>query len=184
MNINESLEALLSDLRAVSRSNPRERLPKEEQMRSCLFAQLRNSFEVLCVERGYGSIDELSRTECDLWGRTRSGDETWLELKRCWSAKGWQNKPSEQLGTWRADVAKLAELPLNSDRYFVLVGFMDADPSDPASDLPAGVLRNINSLHPDRRVAFVHSLFAWRGEPGITHVGVWVWHWPQGVGVQ
>ena len=106
-----------------------------------------------------------------------------MEFKRCWSAKGWINKPPEQLGLWEADLNKLRQLPIESERYFLLVGFFDFNPLDGPASSHNGVVQNIRAFHAARLVHRASREFAWRTEDGIAWVGVWVWHWPNGVAV-
>jgi hypothetical protein len=93
MDIRSIVDAVLDDLALVATSVPNERLPKEEQIRCCIYATIRHLFRVVCAERGYGTIDESSPTGCDLWASSPDRPPVWLEFKRCWSAKGWINKP-------------------------------------------------------------------------------------------
>src|SRR4051794_29268126 len=92
MNEAHVVEAILEDLALVAASLPNERLPKEEQIRCCVYAAIRPLFHIVCVERGYGSIDDRSRIECDLWASSPGQRAAWLEFKRCWSVAGWVNK--------------------------------------------------------------------------------------------
>src|SRR5262249_3302584 len=161
-------------------SSPNERLPKEEQVRCSVYAAMLPLFQVVCAERGYGSIDDKSRIECDLWARAPHQPDVWLEFKRCWSAKGWINKPPEQLGYWEADLDKLRGVPAKEDRYFLLVGFFDFDPFSELDSSASRVVQNIRSFHPAQLVHRASGPFAWRVADGISWIGAWVWHWPPG----
>jgi hypothetical protein len=158
-------------------------LPKEEQIRCSIYAAIRPLYHVVSAERGYASIDDGSRIECDLWASSPDRPPVWIEFKRCWSGKGWVNKPPEQLGYWEGDVDKLRHLDVNSDRYFVLVGLFDCDPLCDQASARSGVANNIRAFY---RAHLVHSAskpFAWRDGDGLNCVGVWVWHWPSGAAV-
>jgi len=174
---------VFSDLILLASSSPNERLPKEEQIRSRVFATIRPWYQLVCVERGYASIDEKGRVECDLWARTPGRPDAWIEMKRCWYAKGWVNKPPEKLAYWTADIEKLGQVGTDSDRFFLLIGLFDLDLLAIPADAAEGVLRNILGLHSDRCV-FRASMPYWWREENITHVGAWVWHWRPGVMVK
>jgi hypothetical protein len=178
------VDAVFADLALVAASGPNERLPKEEQIRCSIYATIRPLFHVVCAERGYGSIDEKSRTECDLWAASPGQMPVWLEFKRCWSATGWINKPPEQLGYWEADLDKLRRVPVMSERSFLLVGFFDFDPLVEAEALHSAVVQNINRFHPAQLVHRHSRKFTWREGDGISFVGAWVWHWPSGVAIK
>jgi hypothetical protein len=184
MNISAIVDAVLDDLALVASSEPNERLPKEEQIRCCIYAAIRPLFRVVCAERGYGSVDERSRTECDLWASSPGREPVWLELKRCWSASGWVNKPPEQFGDWEADLEKLRKVPAASERYFLLVGFFDFDPLPEAGSAHSAVVQNIRQFHTPRLVHRTSRVFGWRVARDISWVGAWVWHWPTGLAVQ
>ena len=171
---------IIKDLSLVASTEPNERLPKEEQIRCSVYAALRPSYQVVCAERGYGSIDDGIRTECDLFARNPNQPDVWIELKTCWSAEGWVNKPSEQVRSWNVDVAKLRVLPVSSDRYFLLVGCFDCDPLDMSKSSPNSVVRNIGVFQADMLVRGASRPFRWRVDDGITWMGIWAWHWPGG----
>lgn len=178
------VDAVFEDLALVAASGPNERLPKEKQLRCCIYAALRPGFRVVCVERGYGSVDEGSREEADLWAQPREGAAVWMELKRCWSVPGWENKPTEQLRSWLLDLAKLQRAPADSERYFVLFGFFGSDPLDPAGAEKGGVVRNLQEFRPARLAHQSSRRFEWRAGDGIAWVGAWAWRWPSGVPVE
>jgi hypothetical protein len=184
MDVGRIVDAVLDDLALVASSAPNERLPKEEQIRCCIYAAIRPLFWVVCAERGYGSIDDKSRTECDLWAASPDCVPVWLEFKRCWSATGWVNKPPEQLGYWEADLDKLRNVPVASERYFLLVGFFDFDPLNEADSSHSGVVQNIRGFHPRQLVHRASREFTWRADDGISWVGAWVWFWASGVTVE
>lgn len=184
MDVQLLVNAILDDLALVAESEPNERLPKEEQVRCCIYAAIRPLFRVVCAERGYGSIDDKSRTECDLWASSPGEVPVWLEFKRCWSASGgWVNKPPEQLAGWEADLDKLCAVPINSTRYFVLVGYFDFDPLSEAEEAHSKVVGNIRGFHVPQLVHQASREFGWRADDGISWVGAWVWRWEAGVTV-
>src|SRR5437867_2339601 len=110
MNYAKISKAITDDLQRVARSRPNEKLPKEEQIRSRIFAELHNEFEYVCVERGYSAHTGKNGLEVDIWAKSTAGIEYWLELKRCWCVAGteWVNKADEQRRYWQDDVKKLA----------------------------------------------------------------------------
>lgn len=183
MDESRIVNAVLEDLAIVAASLPNERLPKEEQIRCCIYAAIRPFFLVVCAERGYASIDDRSRIECDLWASSPGEAPVWLEFKRCWSASGWINKPPEQLRHWEADLNKLRAVPNESVRYFVLVGFFDFDPLSEAESAHSGVVRNIREFHASQLLYRVSREFEWRDGDGISWVGAWVWRWDSGVSI-
>jgi hypothetical protein len=183
MNIPRVIDAMLADLTLVASSQPNERLPKEEQIRCSIYAAIRPLYHVVCAERGYASIDDGSRIECDLWASSPDTPPVWIEFKRCWGAKGWVNKPPEQLGDWEADVEKLRQLSVESDRYFVLVGLFDCDPLCEQESGRNGIANNIRRFYPGQLVHKASKPFTWRPDDGLTCIGAWVWHWPVGAAV-
>ena len=180
MDVPKVIEAMLADLALVASSQPNERLPKEEQIRCSIYAAIRPLHQVVCAERGYASIDNGSRIECDLWASSAGSPPVWIEFKRCWSASGWVNKPPEQLRDWEADVSKLRQLDESSDRYFVLVGLFDCDPLREQEAANGGVVSNIRRFYRQRLVHGESKPFARRTGDGLSCVGAWVWHWPSG----
>jgi hypothetical protein len=138
-------------------------------------------FGTVCAERGYTSIDENGRTECDICAFDPGS--LWLEIETCWSVRGWNNKPSEQSACWQNDIEKLSRIPRDADRCFLLVGFFGFDPLYSNEASRDSVLQNIKSFHPDVMLLGDRTrLIRWRNE-AITHVGIWVWKWGRGVRV-
>jgi hypothetical protein len=183
MDIPVVIDAMLADLALVASSQPNERLPKEEQIRCSIYAAIRPIYHVVCAERGYASIDDGSRIECDLWASSRGIPPVWAEFKRCWSAKGWVNKAPEQLRDWEADVDKLRKLSVDADRYFVLVGLFDCDPLCEQQSARSGIANNIRGFYRSRLVHSASKPFTWRADDGMSCVGAGVWHWPSGLAV-
>jgi hypothetical protein len=176
-----AIEALFADLLRVAAHAPNERLPKEEQSRCCLYAYLRPLWEVVCVERGYTSVDEGGKQECDLCAFAANRPPLWLELKHCRCASGgWQNKPSEERDKWEDDLDKLRVVGAESDRYFILVCFSDFDPRSEELPRHGRVLQNIREFHGSQLIHQASQAFSWRHDDGITHLGAWVWHWGLG----
>jgi hypothetical protein len=173
--------AIAEDLRKVSRSLPNERLPKEEQIRSCMYAELRPLFEVVCVERGYSPIDSKSSIEIDICARDRTGQRYWIEIKRCWhvSGRGWVHKPDEQLCTWQADIDKLAKVSTEDVRVFVLVGCLAADPMSNPLAIQSGVLKRMTDFYPTQLRHYSIVPFTWRESP-ISHLSIAMWEWKRG----
>lgn len=183
MDIPKIIDRMLEDLVLVAASQPNERLPKEEQIRCSIYAAIRPLFRVVCAERGYGSIDERSRIECDLWAKSDVA-ETWIEFKRCWSAKGWVNKPPEQLRDWEADIEKLRKVPVRTDRYFILLGLFDCDPLSEQDSARGGVADNIRRFYRSHLVHSASKPFTWRTDDGLSCIGAWVWHWAIGTAIE
>lgn len=173
--------AIAEDLAKVARSNPNEKLPKEEQIRSCLYAELRPEFEVVCVERGYDSIEKKSTTEVDIWARRTTGEIYWIEIKRFWhvGGRGWIHKPDEQLSTWQADLNKLARVSITDTRIFILVGLLAVDPDTNLLEVQKGAIRRLNSFHPDHRSYQDVFPFAWRESP-VSRLSISIWEWKRG----
>ena len=182
MAMDEALivDAVFDDLALVAGSGPNERLPKEEQIRCCVYAAIRPLYRVVCAERGYGSIDDRRRIECDLWASSPGQPPMWLEIKRCWSASGWVNKPPEQLGDWKSDLNKLRKAPVESGRYFLLVGFFDFDPLSEEESSHSQVVSSVRGLHGPHIVCSRSREFVWREGDGISWIGAWVWRWAGG----
>lgn len=183
MDIPLVIEKMLADLALVATSSPNERLPKEEQIRCSIYAAIRPGYSIVCAERGYASIDDGSRIECDLWAWSPDTASVWIEFKRCWSAKGWVNKPPEQLRDWEADIEKLRQLSVEGDRYFVLVGLFDCDPLCEQESAHSGVASNIRRFYRSHLVHSASKPFAWRTDDGLSRIGAWVWRWPSGAAI-
>lgn len=186
MKIQPIVNAVLDDLALVAASTPNEHMPKEDQVRCCVYAAIRPLFHVVCVERGYGSIDAGSRIECDLWASNPGSPPVWIEFKRCWDvkSKGWNPKPSEQKRDWEADRAKLRGVPTESERHFLLVGFFSFDPMPEVLAVRSDVIRNIREFHSGQLVHQDCREFRWPNGQDISHVAAWVWHWPRGVRIE
>lgn len=184
MNISHLIGEVFRDLRAVAEAGPNERLPKEEQIRSCIYATLRGGARAVCAEHGYASVNDGSRSECDIWTVAAGGEESWLEFKRCWAVAGWNNKPSEQVESWRYDVGKLRTASRQSDRYFLLVGFFDFDPLAGATPKRRPLIDAIAGFYAEREVFQEATAFTWQNGGTITHMAAWVWHWPPGATVE
>jgi hypothetical protein len=185
MDMAKIVDAVFDDLVLVASSIPNERLPKEEQIRCRIYAVIRPLFHVVCAERGYDSIDNRSRIECDLWASSPGQPPVWLEFKRCWSVSGpgWYNKPPEQLGYWKSDLDKLHRVSVESERYFLIVGFFDFDPLSEVGATHSGVVQNIRRFHTEQVVHRSSKKFVWRAGDNISWVGAWAWHWPSGVAI-
>lgn len=183
MDIPAVIDSMLADLALVAASQPNERLPKEEQIRCSIYAAIRPLYQVVCAERGYASIDVGSRIECDLWASSQGVPAVWIEFKRCWSAKGWDNKPSEQRRDWEADIDKLRKLSIGADRFFVLVGLFDCDPLCELQSAKSGIANNIRAFYISQLVHSASRPFTWRAADGLSCIGAWVWHWPSGTAV-
>jgi hypothetical protein len=183
MNLRRLATAIFEEWNRISAAAPQERLPKEAQTQCIAYSALRSLFETVCVERGYGPVDDGNRAECDLWAAMPGRPETFIEIKHAWSSSSLNNKPSEQIASWMSDVAKLEGLPLDSDRYFVLVGFFEGDPLQVVTPGACSVIAGIQRLHPSRLVHRDSATFCWR-QQRITHIALWAWHWPSGTGVE
>jgi hypothetical protein len=177
MSYEHIINEMFDDIGSLSLSNPNERLPKEEQIRSRMFASLIGESRHVSVERGYVPIEDGDSSECDLWIESNEGLETWVEIKRCWSAKGFNNKPKEQLRTWSYDISKLARLPVNTERYFILVGVFDDDPT--IQPRTSKVLSNIDNFYSNNQIEFMGRDFNWR-DSSINYVSCWVFKWKLG----
>ena len=182
MDIEIITKSIFNELSNLSKSDPNERLPKEEQTRSVVFASIRSLYNFVSVERGYGSVDVGKRTECDIWAKNLGQTDLWAEIKHGWSLDPgfWNNKPSEQFGSWIADISKLQEVPLGSDRYFILVGFFDFNPSSQQRPEPKSLLDKIRFLYPQQRIKEESMPFTWPNGPSIAYAGIWIWYWPSG----
>ncbi len=105
-----------------------------------------------------------------------------MEIKHAWSSRALNNKPSEQLASWMADLAKLEGLPVDSERWFMLVGFFEGDPIQVVQPPARSVLEALQRVHPGRLAHRDSDPFHWRQE-GVTHIALWMWHWPKGIEV-
>ena len=108
MDVAAAADYVFKELLAVAKHAPNERLPKEEQSRCCLYAFLRPQFDVVCVERGYRSIDESGRSECDLVAICGDNPEVWVELKHCRSPRIGRTSQERNFGTGRTILISFA----------------------------------------------------------------------------
>jgi hypothetical protein len=182
LHIPRVVDDVFKDLHMVAKAAPNERLPKEEQIRARIFTSICREYDVVCAEKGYASIDDGSRTECDLWARKKNESDAWIEFKRCWYGVGWTNKPTEQIQTWSFDLAKLATVKTASHRYFFLFGFFDFDPCGP-SGADRSLVAAIRTIQPRVLEHAVSERFSWPNGEGVTHMAAWCWHWRPGVRV-
>lgn len=183
INSKELVNAVFNDLENVNNSNPNERLPKEEQIRCTIFHYLLDKIDIVCAERGYGSIDNGNKKECDIWAK-KGKEEIWLELKTCrlGSSKHWKNKPSEELKKWNDDIDKLGHVNKKTDRYFFLVCFSEFVSIDNKLQ-NSKTVNNINRLCKYLKPATYSMSFKWREKEygNISCVCAWLWHWPKGI---
>lgn len=180
MNIKQLTSSVIDDLNLVSKSEPNERLPKEDQIRSLIFSELKRKFKFVCSERSYKPAGNSNTEECDIWAKGLRSKPTWMEIKRCWSGStGWINKPAKQLESWNKDLYKLSMIDNDSNRYFFLVGIFHLDPFQNSENKIKGVISNIKEFYTDN---FCHSEsreFTWR-DSGMSNITIWVWHWKPG----
>ncbi len=182
MKLRQLTTAIFREWDRISGTDPKERLPKEAQTQCITYSELRSMFETVCVERGYGHVDEGSWTECDIWAAA-AGQETFIEIKHAWDSSALDNMSSQQITSWMTALAKLEGLPTDSDRYFLLIGFFDRDPLLDEAPRARGVLPGIQRLHPSRLIHRDSAPFRWRDQR-ITHIALWAWHWPAGSEVE
>ena len=174
MNHEKIINDILADLKSLSLNNPNERLPKEEQIRSRMYASLIGDHSYVSVERGYYPIEDGNSSECDLWLKNNDGSEAWVEIKRCWSGKGLIDKPKEQLESWTEDINKLSHLPTNTERYFILIGVFEHDPK--IFPRKSKVLSNIDTFHTEHEILFSYKPMHWRNS-SINFVCCWCFKW-------
>lgn len=170
----KTIKDVLLDLQLVSSSTPNERLPKEEQIRTRLFCSLAGNYKYANIERGYQSIDEGNSSECDIWLKSKIGIETWIEIKRCWSGRGFTDKPKEQLESWQKDISKLASIPNNTQRIFILVGVFENNPI--LEKASTKVIHNISTFFDNKVIETQYEHFNWR-KSSIQYVACWVYKW-------
>ena len=180
MNIKQLSNSVIEDLNLVSQSEPNERLPKEDQIRSLIFSELKSVFKFVCSERSYQPAGNGNTEECDIWAKGPRSNPTWIEIKRWWSGSiGWVTKPAEQLKSWNKDIYKLSAIENNSNRYFFLVGMFDLDPLQNSGNRFRGVISNINEFYPNNLCHSESRKFSWR-DTEMTNIAIWVWHWKPG----
>lgn len=165
--LEKAIEFAIMDLAQTACDSPNEVLPKEEQIRSAMYAFFKNRGCIVHVE----ACRERCRAEYDLRVRFPDNREWWIEIKRAWSHSGWNNKPSEQKRTWQQDVAKLKRIPHKRRRLFVLFGVFDRGAEDP----PCALQKAIVSFH--KRNMVYHSgskPFQWR-DSQLQRLEAWAW---------
>ena len=174
-----SIEA---ELAQIHQRGPRERLPKEEQLRSHAYRWLLGQGASLVrVEAGYmDPNDPGTHSEADIVA-TFPGGELWLELKRGNADHpGFQAKPQEGLRAWKADVRKLCDLaPTGASKAFLLVGirergsrgrlYAEAQRAEVTGELPSEQRADQPLCH-DGRVS-------WRSEIPDAELVFRLWRW-------
>jgi hypothetical protein len=172
--IQTATKAAVDDLIVITESQPRERLPKEEQIRCSMYAALKPLCKLIQVEAGYFDADKPGgKSECDFRLWLNDGSHCWVEIKRAWEGKGYVNKVPTLLEDWKADVQKLAAADPADHRVFVLFTFSDKDPC--SQDTP--LCRAVKEFHPGHRIVGESRTFRWRSR--FNHMGIWIWLLPQ-----
>jgi hypothetical protein len=187
MDANRLAKVIITDLKKVAVHGPNERLPKEEQIRCAIFNYLKPNAKVVCAEKGYKSIDKGGRAECDLWMKGKDNSISWFEIKVAWATKYFENKVT-QFNTWTTDINKLIKVTSNNHRYFILVGFFDFNPLNKKAKICGPgknkIIDKIRSVFPEQICGKPEiKTFTWRKRSyskSITHIGVWIRHWPKG----
>jgi excisionase family DNA binding protein len=162
-----------TDLMKIAASGPRERLPKEEQIRCSMYANLKPHCALLQAEAGYCDADDGDKCECDLCALLADGTRCWIEIKRAWEGSGYVNKPHELQTSWQTDVGKLDRLSNEVFRALVLFAFTDASPTSTETPLA----KVVTSLHPrNLAITLEPRSFRWRGS--FNYMTAWAWMWP------
>lgn len=163
-----AVESALDEICLISRNDPREVKPKEEQLRSAMYRHYSNQGFLVHVEAGYPE----SGAECDLRVAGRNGGrERWIEIKIAWGGKGWNGKPGELAAGWEGDLCKLRHLaPEGSKRYLVVFGFFDR-PLDGSS---LGLRTKLAEVGGRPLLAIPERPFTWR-TTSLTVVRAWAW---------
>lgn len=125
---NAALEAIAADIITISRHEPKERLPKEEQARNALSNWFRSvGASAVHIEAGYRDVDQPGgHPECDLRVVLNNGCETWIEVKCCETADaprfGYNAKPAQNMYGWLTEVDRLRNTPESAQRALVVIG--------------------------------------------------------------
>jgi glycerol-3-phosphate cytidylyltransferase-like family protein len=187
MNAKKLADLIIDDLKNVASHGPNERMPQEEQVRCTVFNYLKPLSAVVCAEKGFKSIDDAGKAKCDLWAHGKDDSISWIEIKTCWAYPRANIRP-DQIDKWNIDLKRLSS-ETKTDRYFILVGFFDSDPLGPMDNFTnpkrKAIVNKVHSIHPKMCIAKKSEMFSWRPKSiyskSITHLGVWIWHWPKGV---
>lgn len=166
-------QAAVEDLVVITAMEPRERLPKEEQIRCSMYASLKPLCRLVQVEAGYFDADAGGKSECDFRLWLPDGSQCWVEVKRAWEGRGYVPKVPELLEDWNKDVRKLAKAEPADQRGFVLFACSDVDPC--SQDTP--LCRAVRDFHPGHRIHGTSRAFQWRKK--FNHLGVWIWLLPE-----
>jgi hypothetical protein len=164
------------DLTIISERGPRERLPKEDQIRCSMYAALKPLCDLIQVEAAYFDADRNGgKSECDFRVWLKDGSECWIEIKRAWEGQGYVNKVPELRRSWKSDISKLRRAKSADHRVFVLFTFSDKDPCSDQTPL----CRAIHKFHPRHRICGEKKSvsFSWRKK--FNFMGAWIWVLPQ-----
>lgn len=181
LNWSEALVKLLEEVTLISLQQPRERLPKEEQLRCALYHWLRvEGADYVHVEPNYGDIDTGRRAECDLRA-SFAGLEYWIELKRGYLAAPRYNASAKEHSTqWAADVSKLCGAPTDARKVFVMIGlsktgFRTKMYTDDHLASVSSVIQSLTSCCA-KMSSYRVALEQWREVKGIDLLGC-AWEW-------
>ena len=188
MNFGKIASDIAEDLNGLAKSSPIEIMPKEEQIRSRIYASLLqdSTYGHIAIEREYPprpDSDPQNRQECDIWTQSITDNkDTWIEIKRCWSAPKWNNKPKEQLETWMDDSRKFQHPKLiQSTRTIIICGIFGENQIKGPNQQPCTVIRNLDQLFDKEPTHRSITELAWpgaaRSKVCVTHMGIWAWEW-------
>jgi hypothetical protein len=178
------LSAVYDELSAVSQIGPRERLPKEEQIRCAVYRWFISSGAAFVrVEAGYVDPDTCGQhPECDIL-TTVDGLDYWMEIKGGTAdVPGYLQKPNDQFAKWCDDVDKLVKhVPPHATRCFLLAGVRRRGSTnrlysdEHAASVTAYIKSRSPSAQPElRQRAF--SPFSWRDISNAELVcRLWTW---------
>jgi hypothetical protein len=187
--LKEMLEVVakeIQNLAIFNRPHPKERTPKEEQVRCAIYHWLQGQgTEFVQVEANYRDVDQGKTIACDI-RILEDGAELWMEVKgepvADDSAAGYIVKPRERLENWKVDIDKLTQAPADSWRAFLLVGLAKAGQNRKnfSPDQFNALERYIKEKFPAAEVFTLRETYplnAWREiEPAEIVTAVWIWN--------
>ena len=108
--IRRGLDFAARDYMGISKTEPFDVKPKEDQIKCGLYRALAEANFLVHVEAACPRA-ALARNgaRCDLLAIKRD-KRIAIEIKTAWAADGWVNKPEEQATAWEKDIAKLRAL--------------------------------------------------------------------------
>ena len=164
-------EKIIEEIKSLSSYAPKERLPKEEQIRCVVYDYYKQNSEFVCVERNYEDVDAGKTEACDLLIYLKNGKKRYIEIKTCWYGSYFTNKLKEQKTNWENDIERLRRAKINPDItcHFILIGLIERKQKSKTK-----LEESVNSIANVNLICNKTSDCTWR-DTEIDTISVWIW---------